>query len=74
MSPRPASTRLSFRALWRQAEVDTNGELAEAVGVSRRTIIRWKKFGVPAATADATAAAVDLNPLTIWGQAWHHVA
>lgn len=45
-------------------------ELAQRVGVARRTVIRWRNAGLSARVADRAACAVDLHPVVVWGDAW----
>lgn len=44
--------------------------LATILGVSRRTIFRWRQHGLNAVQADRAACRLDLHPGLIWGDAW----
>lgn len=57
--------RLDFEPLALEAHM-TNGNLAALLGVSARTIYRWKKHGVPAKQADRAAISIGSHPAYIW--------
>lgn len=44
--------------------------LAELLGISQRTVMRWKRDGVPVCQADRAACALGRNPLEVWGDGW----
>jgi hypothetical protein len=54
------------RFVFRDTDVVTDHGLAAAVGVSRRTIIRWRKDGLTVWAADRAAAALAVHPYEIW--------
>lgn len=65
---------LPFSPLWVVSHAVTLGELAEQVGVSHRSVVRWKRTGVPVNSADRVACQLGLNPTTIWGSAWEGIS
>lgn len=44
----------------------SDGLLAEAVGVTRETLNRWKREGVPERQTDSVAVAIGLVPCLVW--------
>lgn len=44
--------------------------LADLLGVSRKTIDRWKHYGVTLEQADHAATRLGYNPIAIWGLYW----
>ncbi len=46
------------------------GLLAEAIGMNRRSILRWKKTGIPPMTADKIACTLGEHPCVIWRDWW----
>lgn len=40
------------------------------LGVTRRTVERWRKRGLTERSADEAAVALGRHPLNIWGRAW----
>jgi hypothetical protein len=45
-------------------------DVAEAVGVSSKTVQRWKVDGLSWSVADRAAVAVGAHPATVWGDEW----
>jgi hypothetical protein len=57
--------------------VDDDGQVAgrvrlvaEAVGVTRRTVFRWARDGLTWGAADKAACALGLHPSSVWGRDW----
>jgi len=48
----------------------TKPELARLLGVSQRTVDRWKVRGVALEAADRLATRLGYNPVAIWGFDW----
>lgn len=47
--------------------------VAEAIGVTRRSVQRWKHDGLSVLDADRVAAALDTHPAELWGgSVWNH--
>ena len=44
----------------------TDGRLADAIGVNRRTVYRWRHDGLNGAAADLAATALGSHPAVIW--------
>ena len=44
--------------------------LAVVLGVSRKSVNRWKQEGVPEPSADAAAVHLGLHPFDVWGNHW----
>lgn len=44
--------------------------LAEACGVTRRTVSRWRHRGLTWDKADKAACALGLHPASVWGGDW----
>jgi hypothetical protein len=54
---------------------ETNGclkheELAQLLGVTRRTVQRWTTPGIPLHYADQLAIRLGYNPIAVWGLWW----
>lgn len=54
---------------------ETNGclkgeELAQLLGVTRRTVQRWTTPGIPLHHADRLAIRLGYNPIAVWGLFW----
>lgn len=49
-------------------------ELAELVGVTRRTVNRWAAEGVPLCSADKAAARLGYHPAEVWGRMFYWAA
>lgn len=47
--------------------------LARRVGVSLKTVHRWKASGLPLWSADAAAVALGRHPAAVWGSDWWQV-
>ena len=62
--------RLEFEPLAGEAPTSNVGQLAEMIGVTRRTIHRWARDGVPASKADHAAIAVGSHPAYVWADQW----
>lgn len=45
-------------------------ELGRRLGVTRRTVKRWRKLGVPVQNADAAVTSLGYNPINVWGHYW----
>ena len=45
--------------------------VAEVCGVGRRSIIRWKEFGIPLRFAEQIADELGIHPTRIWGSEYH---
>lgn len=62
-------TRYPLQPLATALGADTDRQLAEACGVTTRTIERWRATGIPAARADQIACIiVGVHPANIWPQ------
>ena len=57
-------------AALRAAGYRTRAERFEVLGVTQRTIDRWKADGVPDASADRAAIAIGTHPSLVW-TTWH---
>jgi hypothetical protein len=54
------------------AEMLNDGLVAEALGVSPRTIIRWRAIGtLPEQYTDRVAISLGWHPAAIWGLDWY---
>jgi hypothetical protein len=51
-------------------EVLSAAEVANLVGVDKRTVARWRAHGVDAHQADRAATAAGWHPIEVWGEAW----
>jgi len=69
--PRTALGVLPCEPLALAAKADCDRDLAEALGVSMREVVRWRRGGVPVRHADQLAIRLWLHPLTVWGDSWH---
>lgn len=58
------SDRFDFAPL--RGRFTTMSNLAELVGVTRETVQRWARDGVPAKQVDAVAIAVGSHPVELW--------
>ena len=67
MTRRP---RYPYPDLHEAAGNPSTTDLAELIGVSPRTIIRWRHSGVPDHQADRAAIRVGLHPANIWPAHW----
>ena len=47
-----------------------DGIIAEVCGLSRRTLVRWRRGGIPWLSADRVSAHLQVHPILIWGDAW----
>lgn len=47
-----------------------NEELGYRLGVTRRTVKRWRKDGIPIQNADAAVTSLGYNPINVWGLYW----
>lgn len=54
----------------RRYDTKTDRNLADALGVSRRVLYRWREDGVPIDTADTVATRLGYHPVHIWGDEW----
>lgn len=45
-------------------------ELANLLGISRKTVHRWSQYGVTLDQADKAATQLGYNPIAIWGIYW----
>jgi len=69
--PRPTATptcRFSHEPLARSAGINPDAitALADACGVDRRTVHRWKTVGLTTTAADNAAIAIGSHPAAIW--------
>lgn len=73
----PRFNRLPFAPLeriWTSTDPNTPaGVIADACGVSRESIQRYKAVGLAYWTADAIAIRLRRHPATIWGDLWWNV-
>ncbi len=80
----PSPGRLPFQPLldvlpidWTLARSDVVGpgpiaQAATLLGVTRRTVHRYRNSGLDHWTADRLAITAGCHPLTVWGQDWIH--
>ena len=68
------SARLSFEpidahmdARWPDLSVD---ERADLIGVTGRSVHRWRAAGITEVNADRVAVALGLHPRMLWGPSW----
>ena len=54
-----------------EAQAPTIETLANRIGVSRRTVHRWARDGVPSGQADRIAVAIGSHPAYIWPDHWN---
>ena len=55
-----------------QAHQLNDADVAEALGVSMRTIIRWRAIGtLPAHFTDRVSISIGWHPAAIWGLDWY---
>jgi len=66
----PVEPRYSWNDLQRAIALPCNREVAATVGVTARTVIRWKKYGIPACNVDHVAVAFGQHPGNIWPGRW----
>jgi hypothetical protein len=71
---RPPSLRYPFEPLASEARTSTIGILAQRIGVSRRTLHRWAKNGVPVEQADRAAIALGSHPAYLWPDDWNRTS
>lgn len=48
------------------------GALASVLGISRTTVHRWARHGVPEWSADPVAIALGRHPGSLWPEWWSH--
>lgn len=49
----------------------SDGIYAEAFGVSRRALSRWRTDGIPLFSADALCCRVGMHPTEVWGMKFY---
>lgn len=62
--------RYEFEPLARAAGGGSARDLAERLGVTSRTIFRWKADGIPDVQADRAAIAIGQHPALLWPTDW----
>lgn len=62
--------KFSFRALEIATGHMTAREYARIIGVTMRTIQRWRATGIPADRADNIAVALHEHPGLVWPDQW----
>lgn len=72
----PLGPLLHYAQPWGPAQHEHRGhaELAQLIGVSRRTVTRWAAEGVPIVSADRAAMALGLHPTEVWGRMFYWAA
>ena len=73
-APSTTRQRFSFLELTQAAGTTNVSQLAEIVGVTRRTIHRWKQNGIPAHQADRAAINAGQHPGNVWPDQWWNAA
>ncbi len=68
------ATRYPFADLEAHLNPVTTRTLAERLGVSTRTVWRWRASGLNQTQADHAAVAVGLHPGTVWPTWWNTAA
>lgn len=63
-NPKPSTNYVSFEE--NEMQPLSNSELARILDVSRNTIIRYKKHGIPFYKADFFACKMQSHPALIW--------
>lgn len=48
----------------------TVAEMARCVGVTQRTVSRWRQRGLTCESADAAAVALGFHPALVWPEWW----
>lgn len=66
--------RLPFDDLHREAGLENFTLLSVRLGLSSRTLHRWKNNGVPLRDADDVAIRLGSHPDYIWPNQWHTLA
>ena len=61
---------LPFDDLLREAQSETMQMLAARLGRTPRTLHRWKRNGVPVASADRAAIEIGSHPAIVWADKW----
>lgn len=69
---RAGTQRLSFAPL-EELHDGTLTELSFRCGVPRRTLYRWREYGLTAWQADLCAIRIGFHPLAVWGGSWADV-
>lgn len=52
----------------------SNSDVARVVGVSRRTVARWQRCGVPLDATESACDALGLHPCEVWGDEYLYAA
>jgi hypothetical protein len=68
--PRLKLPMLPYDELRRAAGASCDREAADALDVSMREVVRWRKDGVPLRHADQLAIRLWMHPMSVWGQTW----
>lgn len=69
------------RTVWRPTATNTpagpggalpfsDRDLADVLGVNRRSVARWRRGGMPEPTADRAAVELGLHPSLVWPDWW----
>lgn len=58
------------QSTWKLKTGSNTGTLAELTGYNRRTLVRWRREGIPLEDADRIAVALGLHPASIWSEWW----
>jgi len=61
---------LDFAPLERAAGGRCLTEAARSLGVDRRQVYRWRRYGLTAAQADELATRLGLHPANVWPSWW----
>ena len=66
--------RFDFAELEAHLEPTPTRVLAERLGVSARTVWRWRASGLNPTQADRAAIALGLHPGSVWASWWNNAA
>lgn len=70
MNRRTQHPRFPYPDLHQAAGHPSAADLAGLIGVSPRTIMRWRKCGVPGHQADRAAIRIGSHPSVVWPSSW----
>lgn len=62
--------RYSYEAFEQAVNLDCIRATSQTIGISMRTIHRWKIHGIPEDMVDHVAVAFGLHPANIWPDQW----
>jgi hypothetical protein len=69
-----AAPHLPAEPLFELFDGADDGVIADACGLSRRTIVRWRRQGIPWIQADRICAHLCVHPILLWRDEWNALA